>query len=145
MHSTIYSNEKVCVWAQLLSRVWLFCDPIDFSLPGFSVHGIFSSKNTVVGCHYPSPPRGYSHPRDQTLVSCVSCIGRWILCCWVTWETQWKNISLEVGLCGVLTQWRIHSCVLGVLRPPKLYMEFYGWVQMHIFLERHFVAFCILF
>ena len=28
------------------------CDPIDCSLPGSSVHGIFPGKNTGVGCHY---------------------------------------------------------------------------------------------
>ena len=28
------------------------CDPLDYSLPGSSVHGIFSGKNTGVGCHF---------------------------------------------------------------------------------------------
>ena len=28
------------------------CDPVDCSLPGSSVHGIFSDKNTGVGCHF---------------------------------------------------------------------------------------------
>ena len=32
--------------------------------------------------------RGYSWPKDWTLVSCVSCIDRWILCHCVTWEAQ---------------------------------------------------------
>ena len=27
------------------------CDPLDCSLPGSSVHGIFPGKNTEVGCH----------------------------------------------------------------------------------------------
>ena len=27
------------------------CDPMDFSLPGSSVHGDFPGKNTGVGCH----------------------------------------------------------------------------------------------
>ena len=34
-----------------LSRVRLFCDPMDFSSPGSSVHGVLSGKNTGVGCH----------------------------------------------------------------------------------------------
>ena len=29
-----------------------FCDPVDCSLPGSSVHGIFPGKNTGVGCHF---------------------------------------------------------------------------------------------
>ena len=28
------------------------CDPMDCSLPDFSVHGIFPGKNTGVGCHF---------------------------------------------------------------------------------------------
>ena len=28
------------------------CDPMDYSLPGFSVHGIFPGKNTGVGCYF---------------------------------------------------------------------------------------------
>ena len=27
------------------------CDPMDYSLPGFSVHGDSPGKNTGVGCH----------------------------------------------------------------------------------------------
>ena len=29
------------------------CDPIDCSLPGSSIHGIFPGKSTGVGCHFP--------------------------------------------------------------------------------------------
>ena len=28
------------------------CDPMDSSLPGSSIHGIFPGKNTGVGCHF---------------------------------------------------------------------------------------------
>ena len=28
------------------------CDPLDYSLPGSSVHGISQEKNTGVGCHF---------------------------------------------------------------------------------------------
>ena len=28
------------------------CDPTDYSLPGFSIHGIFPGKNTGVGCSF---------------------------------------------------------------------------------------------
>ena len=28
------------------------CDPMDCSLPGSSLHGIFPGKNTGVGCHF---------------------------------------------------------------------------------------------
>ena len=44
----------------LLSHVKLFCDPMDYILPGFSVHVIFPGKNTGAGCH--SSSRGFSDP-----------------------------------------------------------------------------------
>ena len=40
--------DSVC--AQLLSLVWL-CDPMDCSLPGWSVHGDSLGKNNGVGLH----------------------------------------------------------------------------------------------
>ena len=30
--------------------------------------------------------RGSSIPKDQTHISCITCIGRQILYCWSTWE-----------------------------------------------------------
>ena len=35
-----------------LSCVWLFCDPMDCSLPGFFVHWNCPGKNTGVGCRF---------------------------------------------------------------------------------------------
>ena len=35
--------------------------------------------------------RGSSRPRDQTR---ITCIGRWILYHWATWEAQWYNCSI---------------------------------------------------
>ena len=53
------------------------CNPLDYSLPGFSVHGILQAR-ILEWVAMPSS-RGSSRPRDQIHVSCVSCIGRWIL------------------------------------------------------------------
>ena len=38
--------------AQLLSHVWLFCDPMDGTLPGSSLHGILWARILGVGCHF---------------------------------------------------------------------------------------------
>ena len=47
----IRSTVRVCGLSHF-SRVWLFCKPMDCSLPGSSVPGIDSlGKNTAVGCH----------------------------------------------------------------------------------------------
>ena len=34
----------MCVWAQSLTHVWLFCGPLDCSLPGSSAHVIFQAR-----------------------------------------------------------------------------------------------------
>ena len=43
-----------CVLSRF-SCVQLFCDPMDCSPPGSSVHAIFLGKNTVVGLSFTSP------------------------------------------------------------------------------------------
>ena len=48
------------------------CDPMDYSLPGFSVHGIFQARVLEWGAI--SFSRGSSRPRDWTQVSCI--VGR---------------------------------------------------------------------
>ena len=56
------------------------CDPMDFSLPGFSVHGIYQAR--VLERVAISLSRGSSQPRDQTQVSCTA--GR----CFTIWATK---------------------------------------------------------
>ena len=68
-------------FVQSLSRVQLFCDPIDYSPPISSVHGI--SQARIVEWVAISFFRGSSWTRDQTH---ISCIGRWILYHWATRE-----------------------------------------------------------
>ena len=48
------------------------CDPMDYSPPGSSVLGIFQTR--VLERVVISSSRGSSRPKDQTCVSCVSCI-----------------------------------------------------------------------
>ena len=52
------------------------CDPKDCNLPGSSVHEIVQAR-ILEGVAMLS--RGSSGPRDQTLTSFISCIGRWDL------------------------------------------------------------------
>ena len=70
------SHKVYCMYARSLSqfashRLW---DLIDCSPPGSSVHGIFQARIP----EWPdiSYSRGASWPRDQTLISCVSRIGK---------------------------------------------------------------------
>ena len=60
------------------------CDPVDCSLPDFSVHGIFQAR--ILERVAISHSRGSSRPRDRAHVSWVSCSGRLILYHCATWE-----------------------------------------------------------
>ena len=71
--------EMWICYAYLLSyfsRVWP-CDPMDCSLPGSSVHGILQTR--ILGWVAMPFSKESSSSRDQTRISYVSCIGRWIL------------------------------------------------------------------
>ena len=61
-----------CSIAQVLSCVWHFCDPMDYSPLGFSVHRIFQAR--ILEWAAISFSRGSSPPRDQTHISCVSSL-----------------------------------------------------------------------
>ena len=52
-------------------------DPLDYSLAGSSVHGIFRAR--ILEKIAISFSRESSQPKDQTHISCISCIGRWVL------------------------------------------------------------------
>ena len=58
--------------AKSLQSCPTLCDPMDCSPPGSSVHGIFQARTL-------ESSRGSSWLRDQTRVSYVSCMGRWVL------------------------------------------------------------------
>ena len=60
-----------------LSHVWIFCNSMECSPPGSSVPGI--SQARILQWVAMSFSRGSSWPRDRTLFSCVSWIGRWVL------------------------------------------------------------------
>ena len=56
---------------QSLQSYLALCNPMDCSLPGFSVHGILQAR-ILEWVAMPSS-RGSFCPRDRTHVSCVSC------------------------------------------------------------------------
>ena len=67
------------VIVQLLSLVWLLCNPMDCGLPGSSDYGI--SQARILEWVAISFSRGSSRHRNQTY---FSCIGRQILYHWAT-------------------------------------------------------------
>ena len=79
----------VCVCAQSCPTL---CDPIDSSLPGYSVQARILEWVAI------SSSRGSYQPRGWTWVSCISCIGRWVLYHWVIWEFLLINLFLSLSL-----------------------------------------------
>ena len=80
-HTSIYvtvrfasSGSHACLVVQLCLTL---CDRLDCSLPGFSAYGILQAR--ILEWVAMASSRGSFWPRDQTHVSCVSCIGRRIL------------------------------------------------------------------
>ena len=69
----------------------ILCDPMDCSPPGSTVHGIFQIR--IMEWVAISSSRASSWTRDSTHISYVSCIGRWILYHWATWEAPFSHIS----------------------------------------------------
>ena len=68
----------VCVWyAKLLQSCLTLCDPMDCSLPGFSLHGILQAR--ILEWVVMPSSGGSSRPRNRTWLFYVSCIGRWVL------------------------------------------------------------------
>ena len=76
-------------WGDVLLRVLVaqscltLCDPMDYGLPGFSVHGILQAR-ILEWIAFPFS-RGTSQPRDGTLVSCIT--GRFFTI-WATGKSQ---------------------------------------------------------
>ena len=93
----------VCAHTQSFSRVWLFCNPVDCSSPGSSVHGISQARILEWGAI--SYFRNSSWPWDWTHLSCISFLGRWILYHCTTWEALFivENWVLFILKCVCLS------------------------------------------
>ena len=76
---------EVWKWKSEVAQLCLTLrDPMDCSLPGFSVHGIFQAR--VLEWVAISFSRGSFRPRDRTQVSCIA--GR-CFTVWATREAHW--------------------------------------------------------
>ena len=81
--SSVFKSRDIGLPTKVHTRVLVtqscptLCDPMDYSPPGSSVHGIFQER--VLEWVAISFSSGSSQPSDRTHVFCISCIGRWIL------------------------------------------------------------------
>ena len=91
--SELCSSLCICLSETFLSQWWWWCwaqscltlcSPMDCSLLGSSVHGRFQAR--ILEWVATSCSRESLQPRDQTCISCIYCIGRWVLHHCATWE-----------------------------------------------------------
>ena len=92
----LMSLKDICVCANSFQLCPTLCDPMDCSLRSSSIHGILQAR--ILEWVAISFSRGPSWPRDQIHISCVSCIGRWILYHWATWEDHTSLYAVIVQL-----------------------------------------------
>ena len=64
--SATWEDLGTLKWREVAQYCLILCDPMDCSLPGFSINGIFQARVLEWVA------RGSSQPRDQTLVSCIA-------------------------------------------------------------------------
>ena len=89
------------------------CGPMAYSPARLFCPWNFPGKYTGVGCLFYT--RGSAQPRDWTQVSCISCIGRWILHHWATWEVRWEYQTT------LPASWE--TCMQAKKQQLELYME----------------------
>ena len=97
------SNISARTWKCELQLCFTLCDPRDCSPPGFSVHGILQAR--ILEWIDVSFSRGSSLSRDQTHISCISCISSRILYHRAAGEALikclWKEeVSCWCPMCG---------------------------------------------
>ena len=84
-----------CMYGKLLQLCPTLWGPVDYGLPGSSVHGILQAR-ILEGVAMPSS-RGYSQPQGLN-----SYLLRWILHCWATAEAHSAHSRLmNAGLTWV--------------------------------------------
>ena len=104
--AVIISVPQTVLWSRQGNECYSLCsvvqlcltlrNPIDYSLPGSSVHGIFQARKLEQVAIFCS--RGSSRPKNQTCISCVSWIGRWILYYCATWEAPLLHLILATSI-----------------------------------------------
>ena len=90
------SSSSSIVYCEVTQSCPTLCDPVDCSLPGFSVHGILQAR--ILEWVTISFSRGSSWPRDRTR---VSCIGVRHFNLWATREAQNTGVGSLALLQGI--------------------------------------------
>ena len=105
--------SQIHKWSEVAQSCLTLCDPMDSSLSGSSVHGIFQAR-ILVWVAMPFS-RESSWPRDQTCVSFVSI--------WETLGRNWFDGLVPKSYLTLATPWSVCSLLCS---------SFYGILQARI-------------
>ena len=108
------------------------CNPMDYSLPGSSVHGIFQTR-ILEWVTIPNS-RGSSQLKDWTHVSCVSCNDRQILFHCTTWEALLNPKFIDT-VHQQSTVWAEDLALLLCLTPPSTPLQ--KWLWHHLWVSQY--------
>ena len=86
-HGAMYMKWSEVKWSEVAQLCLTLCDPMDCSLPGSSVYGIFQAR--ILEWVAISFSRRSSPPRDWTQVSCI--VDRRFTI-WATREVPWCHV-----------------------------------------------------
>ena len=100
-------NVYACIHAQSLQSCLTFCDPMECSPPGASVHGI--SQARILDWVAISFSRGSSQLRDQTQVSYIACIVCGSFTHWATWEVH-HNVYITLDFIVLMLGCTLQAC-----------------------------------
>ena len=113
-------RNSVCVHAKSLQSCPTFCDPMDCSPQGSSVHGDSPGKNAGVGCHALLQGLFLTQGLNSCLLWLLHC--RQILTCWVTGQ-DWLGTLLwsKSSLCHLTAVWPWVSHITSLSLPSLIH------------------------
>ena len=114
--STLTSKTSSSIDSEVIQLCLTLCDPMDCSLLGSSVYGIFQVR--VLEWVAISFSRGSSQPRDWTWVPCI--VGR----CFTIWATR-EVRSLLMNYCFDICSW------YSTLRNNFLFEYYIYWIKSY--------------
>ena len=129
-------SEECFMMSSVAQSCLILWDGVNCSPLGSSVHGTFQAK--LLEWLAISFSRGSSWPRDWTHLSCISCLGWWILYNWTIWEAPKNAYIYPKGIPGYfslvseswnslspLTQLQTLPKAEAILAEKKLHYHFY--------------------
>ena len=111
----------MCVCVSVTQLCLTLCDPMDCSLPGFSIHGILQTRIQEWVASLSS--RGSSQPRDWTQVSHIA--GRFF----TVWATR-EDLYIVVCICSSQSP-HLSSTPWNIVQWASLWMTKAGSSEMH--------------